>query len=39
MSRKEFLSDPASLLANFASLCDWAEQITVCTPRIDAGGG
>jgi hypothetical protein len=39
MSGTEFLSDPESLLDNFASLCDWADQITVCTPRIDAGDG
>jgi len=33
------LADPRALLAAFTSLCDWAEEITVCTPRVDDGEG
>jgi len=39
MTGAEFLSDPGALLAAFTSLCEWAEEIIVCTPRIDVGEG
>jgi hypothetical protein len=39
MRGPEFLGDHRAFLAAFASLCDWADLIVVCTRRIDVGEG
>ncbi len=39
MTDPVFLSDHGEFLTAFISLCDWAEEIIVCTPRIDIGEG
>jgi hypothetical protein len=39
MNGPEFLGDYGSFLAAFVSLCDWAEEIIICTSRIDVGEG
>jgi hypothetical protein len=39
MRGPEFLGDHGSFLAAFTSLCDWADEIIICTSRIDVGEG
>ncbi len=36
MTEATFLGHPDSLRTAFEELCNWAERITICTPRIDA---
>jgi len=33
------IADPRTLLAEFQRLCEWAEEIVICTARIESAGG
>lgn len=37
MTRMQFISDPDQLASSFRHLCDWAEEIIICTARFDCG--
>lgn len=38
MTRMQFISDPDQLATSFGHLCDWSEEIIICTARFDCGG-
>lgn len=39
MTKVRFVGDPDHLAAWFGDLCEWADQITICTARFDWGDG